>query len=227
MMFSKQKTMFCISVKAFSRTHKQSAVCFVFIFLGTSVKIWHIHTPYSAENWQNRVRQDAFPCHLCVVCVFGTVVRQNHKTGSVGKHFTSENGSSRDGKQSFWNLCLKTMTVLSTSVYPIIPQQDLSSSGTQTRLCLFQIQYWKLGLLILLWMLHTIQVPRRKTSSIAWAVFVCLVLSLSAKEAIFISSGPQGAPPSVAVDHCGGSALSNPWTAVHLKPALAARRWWQ
>lgn len=51
-------------------------------------------------------------------------------------------------------------------------------------------------------------------------MFVCLRLSPSAKEAIFISSREQGAPPGVAVGRGGGCAASAPRTAPHLRAAL-------
>lgn len=184
--------------------------------------------PYSAENLQNGVRQDAFPCalSLCIVYIIGTVVQKSHENvfGAIGQDFYIWKWELKRWETVF-ETYLKIMAVLSTSIHPIVPQQDLSSSGTQTCSCLLQLHYWKLGLFILLWILHAIQVPRRKTSSIASAVFVCLVLSLSAKEAIFINSGEP--LPSVAVDRCGGCTLSALWTAPHLKPALATRRWWQ
>lgn len=121
---------------------------------------------------------------------------------------------------SLFETYLQTMPVLSTSIHPVVPQQDLSSSGTQTCSCLLQLHYWKWGLFMLLWKLHTIQVLRRKTSSIAWAVFVCLVLSPSAKEAIFINSRSRELLPSVAV----------PPAPMHRSTPEAcpgAGRWWQ
>lgn len=153
----------------------------------------HTHTPLqSAENLQNWVRQDAFPWvwSLCCLCNFDSGPKIPCKY--VGLYWAGflhlKMGSQKMGSSSFESY-LKTMTMLSTSIHPIIPQQDLSSSGTQTCSCLLQLHYWILGLFILLWMLHAIQVPRRKTSSIVRTAFVCLALSLSAKEAIFTNSG--------------------------------------
>ena len=203
-MYSHWKMMLCISVKAFLSTHKWVADSPLYVLFaptqapllksGTCTGSAQLYTPHSAENLQNGIRHDAFLCasSLCVGYVVGAVVQKSHRNvfGSVGQDFYIWKWELKR-----WETYgLKTMAMLNTSIHPIIPQQDLSSRGTQTCSCLLQLHYWKEGLFILPWILHAIQVLRRKTSSIAWAVFVCLVLSLSAKEAVFINSGEQGAP---------------------------------
>lgn len=174
-----------------------------FTLLGTVVRIRHIHrflpikhppTPNLQKMYKIELGRMSFPgCGACVVCVIQTVGQKSHANimDFIGQDFYIWKMRALKLGSSLFESYLKTITMLSTSIHPVIPQQDLSSGGTQTCSRLLQLHYWTLGLFILLWMFHAIQVPRRKTSSIVRTAFVCLMLSPSAKEAICTSSGSR------------------------------------
>lgn len=130
-------------------------------FLPSFVTLWHIHwffpithppTPNLQKIYKIELGRMPFPGRgACVVCNWdsGPKIPCKH----VGLYWAGflhlKMGAQKMGSSLFESY-LKTITMLSTSIHPIIPQQDLSSSGTQTCSCLLQLHYWTLGLFILL-----------------------------------------------------------------------------